>query len=862
MPFSFSRSAAIGGVCNGNTATVPDQPSYRLPRTVSPVRYDITLRPDLKAFTFSGTTAVDVKVHEAVRAITVNAIELDIEAVRIVDSEERSQEATISYDEAEQQATFTFPDEIGAGNYVLHTAFTGILNDKLHGFYRSTFTDADGNEQVIATTQFEATDARRAFPCWDEPDRKAAFGVTLEVGPGLTALSNGHVVADDPIDGGGRRVRFADTMTMSTYLVAFIVGPLTFTEEVDANGVPLRVACVPGKEHLGQFALDIGEHSLNFFADFFGIPYPSFKLDLVALPDFAFGAMENLGCVTFRETALLVDPSSASTTELMRIADVVAHEIAHMWFGDLVTMKWWNGIWLNEAFATFMEMLCADAFRPQWKRWDAFATERAASMKVDGLSSTRPIEISVERPEEADAMFDVLTYEKGASIVRMLEQYLGADKFRDGLRLYMKKHAYGNTETTDLWDALEEASGEPARSIMDTWIYQGGYPLVTVTASDDGASITLSQTRFRYDGESDATTWKAPVVVRAGGEEQRVVLGDEPITLTVAADGPVVVNAGGWGFFRVKYDDALASRIAAGLSTLSEIERYNLASDAWAATLGGFADVGATLDLLSSYGQETNPSTWSLLSEIAGVLSRVHDAAGLRQYVNSLAAPSAERLGWEIAEGEPETAGMVRGAVLELLGTVGGDVGVAAEARRRVDAAAEGDTAALSGDIRRAALQTVGSTADEAAFQTLLNGMRNATTPQEEQQYRFALTAASHEALVKRVLDLCVTEIRSQDVSFVLIYLMGGKHQTVVWDWIEQHWPDLVERLPANLLARALSGITTVTDAALAKRIRTFVDANPVAVGLKTVTQYMEMMDTTVAFAERARPALVERFGS
>jgi puromycin-sensitive aminopeptidase len=619
---------------------------------------------------------------------------------------------------------------------------------------------------------------------------------------------------------------------------------------------------VPGKEHLGQFALDIGEHSLNFFADFFGIPYPSFKLDLVALPDFAFGAMENLGCVTFRETALLVDPATASTTELMRIADVVAHEIAHMWFGDLVTMKWWNGIWLNEAFATFMEMLCADSFRPKWKRWDQFATEKAAALKVDGLRATRPVEITVERPEEADAMFDVLTYQKGSAVVRMLEQYLGAEKFREGLRLYMKTHAYGNTETTDLWDALETASGEPARSIMDTWIYQGGYPLVAATISGDGTTLSLSQTRFRYDGEADDTTWKAPVVVRDANGEQRVVLDEKPVELTVSADGPVVVNAGGWGFFRVKYDAALAARVAAGLIGLSELERYNLASDAWAATLAGFAEVDGTLDLLASYRDETDPATWSLLAEIAAVLARVHDTPGLQEYVRDLAGPTASRLGWSVETGEAETAGMVRGEVLQLLGTVGGDAEVQTEARRRVDAAAEGDATALTGDIRRAALQTVGRAADEGAFTTLLNGMRNSSTPQEEQQYRFALAAVSHEALVKRVCDLCTTEIRSQDVSFVLIYLMWGKQQAVVWDWIESNWADLTERLPANLLARALSGITTVTDPGLAKRIRAFVEASPVAVGLKTVTQYMEMMDTTVSFAERARPALVARFGS
>ncbi|HVT76140.1 MAG TPA: M1 family metallopeptidase, partial [Acidimicrobiales bacterium] len=263
---------------------MPEQPPYRLPRNVSPKRYDVTLRPDLKAFTFTGRSAVTVTAHAPIRSITLNAIELDISRARLEEADGSSHDATVSYDEAEQQATFAFDREIAAGDYTLHTEFTGTLNDKLHGFYRSTFTDADGNDQVIATTQFEATDARRAFPCWDEPDIKASFGITLEVPPGQTALSNGHVVADDPIDGGWRRLRFADTMTMSTYLVAFIVGPLTFTEEVDVDGVPLRVACVPGKEHLGEFALDIGAHSLRFFADFFGIPYPSFKLDLVALP--------------------------------------------------------------------------------------------------------------------------------------------------------------------------------------------------------------------------------------------------------------------------------------------------------------------------------------------------------------------------------------------------------------------------------------------------------------------------------------------------------------------------------------------------------------------------------------------------
>ncbi len=355
-----------------------------------------------------------------------------------------------------------------------------MLNDKLKGFYRSTFVDTDGEQQVIATTQFEATDARRAFPCWDEPELKAVFGVTLVVDDDLAALSNAQELSRSPRGDGKVAVRFADTMKMSTYLVAFIVGPLDVTLPVDVNNTPLRVAYPRGKGHLTDYALDVGRFCLDFFADYYGIVYPGGKLDLVAVPDFAFGAMENLGCVTFREVLLLVDPAEVTQPELQNVTDVIAHELAHMWFGDLVTMKWWNGIWLNEAFATFMEMLATDAYRPEWDRWVSFGLSRSAAFDVDSLKSTRPIEYPVESPEDAEGMFDILTYEKGAAVVRMLEQYLEPEPFRDGIRRYLAQHQFENTETTDLWDAIEQATGEPVRRMMDSWIFQGGFPVVDV----------------------------------------------------------------------------------------------------------------------------------------------------------------------------------------------------------------------------------------------------------------------------------------------------------------------------------------------------------------------------------------------
>ncbi len=402
------------------------------------------------------------------------------------------------------------------GSWTLRIKFRGILNDKLHGFYRSQYTDAAGKSHTVATTQFEATDARRAIPCWDEPALKAVFGVTLVIDGDLTALSNAGIKTERKLAGGKKEIVFKDTIRMSTYLLAFIIGEFEATAPVDA-GTPLRVVHVPGKRALTGWAEQIGAFSLKFFADYYGIPYPGDKLDLIAIPDFAAGAMENLGAITFRETALLADEHTASRAELERVADVVSHENAHMWFGDLVTMRWWNGIWLNEAFATFMEMLAVDAWKPNWKRWESFGVSRGAAMAIDALKSTRSIEYTVLSPEDCRSMFDVLTYEKGAAVLRMLEQFLGAEVFRKGISAYLKKHQYNNTETGDLWDALEAASGQPVRSMMDTWIFQQGSRSSAPRRRPMAAPSRFRQRRFFFapPENPEPQLWHVPVMVRA-----------------------------------------------------------------------------------------------------------------------------------------------------------------------------------------------------------------------------------------------------------------------------------------------------------------------------------------------------------
>src|SRR5581483_1003736 len=545
-----------------------------------------------------------------VREIILNAAELELESVSLKTAAGKILPGQAALDSENERAILSFAEAVPAGGAELRIRFAGILNDKLHGFYRSTYKGADGQDKPLASTQFESTDARRAFPCWDEPAFKAVFQVTLVVDNKLTAISNARVVRESALAGDKKEVVFADSMKMSTYLVAFIVGEFEASEPVMAGSAPLRVCAAPGKKHLMPFALAIGKASLEHFSSYYGIPYPGDKLDLIAIPDFASGAMENLGAITFRETALLVDAERATRAELERVADVVSHENAHMWFGDLVTMKWWNGLWLNEAFATFMEMLAVDAWKPEWRRWESFTVSRAAAMQVDGLKSTRPIEFPVERPEEAAGMFDILTYEKGASVLRMLEQYLGAEAFRDGIRLYLRRHAHANAETTDLWDALEESTQEPVRVLMDSWIFQAGYPLISVEKAPRG--LRLSQRMFRYlqDESAPERRWHVPIFLRAGTDagvvEKTILLSENQQTLELGA--PVqwaVVNAGAHGFYRVRYDGELLGALKSGLAArLSPVERFTLVNDAWAATLAGLSPLPEYLDLIALLSDE------------------------------------------------------------------------------------------------------------------------------------------------------------------------------------------------------------------------------------------------------------------
>ena len=858
---------------------------YRLDGPIRPVRYELTLEPDLEAATFAGEVLISVLVTAPTDTIACNALDLDILAADLTEgplSDGSPLAVTgVALDAETERVTFTLERTLLPGEAHLRVRFNGQLNDKLRGFYRSTFTDTDGVEQVIATTQFEATDARRAFPCWDEPDHKASFVISLIVDEDLFAVSNASELSREPAPDrtGKHLVRFAETIVMSTYLVAFVVGPLEATAPIDVDGTPMRVIYPKGKGHLTDFALEVGAFCLRHFTNYYGIPYPGDKLDLVAVPDFAFGAMENLGCVTFREILLLVDPATTTQAELLNVTDVINHELAHMWFGDLVTMKWWNGIWLNEAFATFMEMHATDAFRPQWDRWTTFGLSRTAAFDTDSLTSTRPIEYPVISPADAEGMFDILTYEKGAAVVRMLEQYLGEDQFRAGIRQYLAEHAYGTTETTDLWDAIESATGEPVRRIMDSWIFQGGFPVISVDVVNDGRTLRLSQHRFGYagdlgDGESpipahdDAAQWIVPLIFSQRSATDGVitfekVLLDQPsidIDLIEPATW-IYVNTEGTGFYRARYaPDLRAALVAHAQTDLSAIERYGLVDDIWASVLAGDLEAHDFLEVAEAFREEADLSVWQRIIAGLTALDRIVEGDGraaLHTRVRGLINPAYEELGPEPRPGDSDRDRALRGVLFEALGVLGGNIDVQSRAHVILDIGTlEPDPALVA-----ASVNIVAATGTSADFDEFIRRMKNAPTPQEELRYLGALADFPDPDLIARLVRMTLTdEVRSQNAPLLLRRALSNRDAgEIAWFFVSSEWEAITTRLPSNSIARFLEGIRGLSRSGTAAEVMAFFETHEVPQGDKILAQHLERLEVNVALRQRESERLTGR---
>ncbi|HMX45388.1 MAG TPA: M1 family metallopeptidase [Candidatus Obscuribacter sp.] len=864
-------------------------PRYRLTEAVYPERYDIHLKPNLAtdSFKFTGEVTIALVVKAEQKSLILNAAELVVDSAALKKSAAEHTELSatkIQIDAELERVELTFAEPVAPGSYTLHLKFSGQINDKLRGFYRSAQTLASGEKRYIALTQFEATDARRAFPCFDEPQFKAVFALTLTVKDDLTAISNTPVQQETKADG-WKTVAFKETMKMSTYIVAFLVGHFDASRVVMVDGVPLRIYAPLGKGNLTEFALEIGASALAFFNRYYGISYPGEKMDMIAVPDFAFGAMENLGAVIYRENALLIDPAKASHAELERVADVVAHELAHMWFGNLTTMKWWNGIWLNEAFATFMQLVAVDNFRPQWRRWETFGVSRAAAFATDGLTATRKIEYPVIKPEEANGMFDVLTYEKGASVLRMLEQYVGADKFKDGVNGYLRKHKFGNTETHDLWLALAQSTEEPVQEIMDSWIFQEGYPLIDVSLTADKKGLQLSQKRFFYLNDAnakDSTCFQVPLKLRVstatGITEKRHLLSDKKETILF--DGPidsVLVNAGGHGFYRVNYEAALLEKLEQAITasfkteveikhggsaevseraslTLSALERFNLVNDMFALTVNGTVPLNRFLNFIKLFQLESDKNVWSIIISALTYIDRVFPEreSHMATLTTELLTPTFACLGYTAGAGESEQIKQLRGLALTALGTLGGKRDVQEKAAALYEAHKRGESV-LDAEVLSAVVAILAHTGGEERYREFEDGFKNGGSPQEQERFMNALALFRDSALLQKTLEKTLTgAVRSQNAPYLVRNVMlntSGRH--VGWNFVKNNWKQIRETFPSLIITRLVEGVTGLVDEKLAAEVEVFFAEHPVQEGQKTVNQHLEKLKVALSLKRR-----------
>lgn len=847
-----------------------DQERVLLPSSVRPIKYNLRLAPDLVQCTFSGSERVDLEVNSETSAVVLHAAELEFQSVGLFRNGTESKPERIDLDEKEETVTFVFTEAISVGEATLSVEFTGQLNDQMRGFYRSAYTLED-EERVMAVTQFESTDARRAFPCWDEPAAKAVFEVTLVVPPDRVAISN-MPAEHTEVNGEGKKVvRFGATPVMSTYLLAFIVGELDAIETQTKEGVTVRVFTPVGKQDQGRFALDVAARTLSFFEGYFAIRYPLPKMDLIAIPDFAAGAMENWGAVTYRETAILVDPEHSSAATRQRVAIIIAHELAHQWFGNLVTMEWWTHLWLNEGFASWIEYLAVDHLFPEWEIWTQFVfSDFGRALSLDSLRHSHPIEVEVHHPGEISEIFDAISYSKGASVIRMLAAYLGEEDFRRGLQVYLSRHQYGNASTEDLWQALAEESGKPVKNVMDTWTKQSGYPVLSVSAS--GNTLELHQTRFFLSGKqdkADSSRWSVPVsVVSANkGEKVSALLTGEQLALpiTVGQHGWIKVNPGQTGFYRTNYSALLWDRLTVAVEegTLSATDRLGLESDAFALTRAGYLSTTRALSLAAAYRNEDDFTVWADLSTNLHaydvLLSEEPYYELFRGFARDLYRPVYDRLGWESEPDESHLTTMLRPMVIGTLGGYG-DTGVAAEACRRFDQVSRED-GGLPPDLRSALYGLVVASRGSEGYAEVLELFRSADLHEEKTRCLRALGFSRDPGLLQQTLELSLSsEVRPQDTPSVVAGVAINRFgRELAWQFLQDQWAEFDRRygkggfLIARILAMTTENFTTLEKAT---EVEAFFESHPVPAAERTIRQSTERIRSNALWLERDREAI------
>ncbi len=846
--------------------------SVRLSPHVRPTEVDLHVEVDPSVGPgFEGEVTHHLSIARTTRSFEIHAADLRVSRARI-EVDGRRIRATLEPDPERQTLVVRPAEPLLPGTATLSLAFRGRLRKDLRGLYA-----ASSGERAYAFTQLEAADARRFFPCFDEPSFKAAFALSVTTGRGNTVLSNSPSAKIEPLDGGRKRVHFERTPLLSTYLLALAVGELEASEPRFCGKTEIRVWHVPGKGGLNDFGLETARETLSRLEAYFDLPYPYEKLDLVAVPDFEAGAMENAGAVFFRETLLLVDPETATLQEKKRVAEVICHELAHMWYGDLVTMAWWDDLWLNEAFATWMAFQVVDGWKPEWKMWNDFQHYRSAALGMDALAQTHPIYTKVRTPEEATENFDLITYEKGASVVRMIERYLGAETFRAGVRCYIRDHQLGNTVAADLWDALGEASGQEVEPIVRAWIEQPGFPLVRITrkSRDGGTELTVRQERFRSKGgrarAGGRESWPIPWVGRIGtgrtrSRTERALLTKkrQVLTLPVAKPRFVYGNADEGGFFRPLHAPEELAAIAGSLDALSAVERMGLLGHQWAAVRSLFADVGPLLDLALAFGEETDADVLlTLAAPLDGLCGTARRAlvdgadAILRGQIVDAFGPALQAAGFDRGDPDDTDTSLRRAALLTLVGQVGEDPTLVPRIAELCDAYLD-DRRSIDPNLADGIVSQAARSGDGERFERFLAQAERAATPQERRRFLMALGSFREPALIKRTLELCLTDtILTQDVAILLTRMLGNRAAgEATWAFMKRRWKALVRRLPPMMVTRPIEATPALGTREYRRDVAEFFEAHPVATGERAVRQALEQFDLDLAFDRKVGPAL------